>query len=101
MFKELDTVALEASVPQEAIWHIPADSLLRNEDNRGNGLLPGDVGTLVHTHAGGEAFEVEFLEQGGYTVAIATLAPSQIRLATEKDLASDRFWHRERTLASE
>ena len=59
-----------------------------------DGLRPGDVGTVVYVQGNGEAFEVEFLEPDGYTVAIATVLPSQARLATKEDLANYRFWKR-------
>ena len=93
MFKELDVVALTTHIPLEDIWDVPSYSpLLRQNGDQPSGLLPGDTGTIVYVQGGGEAFEVEFLEPSGYTVAIATVKPSQIRLATEDDLASCRFW---------
>jgi len=37
------------------------------------GLLAGDVGTIVHIHKGGVACEVEFITLTGRTVAVATV----------------------------
>ena len=54
-------------------------------------LLPGDVGTIVHIHPGGEAFVVEFLMPYGYTVAIADILATQLRAATDDDFADYRF----------
>ncbi len=92
MFKELDVVALTTQIPLDDIWDVPSYSpLLRRNGGQPSGLLPGDTGTIVYVQGGGEAFEVEFLEPGGYTVAIATVKPSQMRLATEEDSANCRF----------
>ena len=92
MFKELDVVALTSQIPLEDIWDVPDYSpLLRQNSDQPSGLLPGDTGTIVYVQGGGEAFEVEFVEPGGYTVAIATVKPSQMRLATVEDSAECRF----------
>ena len=54
------------------------------------GLVAGDVGTIVHIHPGGEAFVVEFMALDGNTVAIATVLPSQARLVTDQDITHAR-----------
>ena len=46
------------------------------------GLVAGDVGTIVHVHPRGEAFVVEFMMLDGNTAAIATVLPSQARLTS-------------------
>jgi hypothetical protein len=51
-----------------------------NRDIAASGLRAGDVGAVVHGYAGGEAFEVEFVTGSGQTLAVETLAPSDIRL---------------------
>jgi hypothetical protein len=43
------------------------------------GLVAGDVGTVVHGHQGGVAFEVEFTTVTGRTVAVTTVAAGQVR----------------------
>lgn len=43
------------------------------------GLEPGDVGVVVHVHAGGTAFVVEFMSVDGRTVGVETLRASQLR----------------------
>ena len=58
--KELDAVALTCDLP----------SL---------GLKRGDVGAVVLVHGEGEAFEVEFVDYDGQTVALVTLEHMQIR----------------------
>ena len=59
----------------------------------GEGLSPGDVGTIIDVYGEGEAFIVEFLipDAYGYPVAITTVWPEQMRLATQQDLDNDRF----------
>ena len=96
MFKELDLVTLTAPIPLERTSDIPCDSLLLKIGRKPEeGLLPGDVGTIVCVLGNDEAFYVEFLEPDGYTVAIAMVFPSQIRAATQEDLDNDRFWRKE------
>ena len=51
---ELDVMALTFDLPAE-------------------GLLRGDVGTIVLIHGHGAAFKVEFVGYDGYTVALVTL----------------------------
>ena len=50
----------------------------------------GDVGTVVHVYANGEAFEIEFLTLDGKTAAVATVTASQLRPVTERDLTHAR-----------
>ena len=45
----------------------------------------------MHVYPGGETFIVEFLEEDGYTAAIADVSASQMRPAASEDLANDRF----------
>ena len=60
MIKEHDRVVLRVPLPSER-------------------LEAGDVGTVVHIHKDGEAYEVEFLTLDGNTAAVATLEASQVR----------------------
>lgn len=87
MFKELDVIALTSPIPRDCIWDIPPGSPLVLV---GEGLRKGDIGTIVCMQGEGEAFDVEFLEPGGRTLAIATVLASQARLATKEDIASGR-----------
>lgn len=57
---EHDTVVLTRSLPE-------------------HGLTAGDVGAIVHAYPTGDAFEVEFVSGSGATVALLTLAPSDVR----------------------
>ena len=90
MFNEFEVVALTVPIPLENAGLISELSPLLE---LGEGLLPGDVGTIVDICANGEGITVEFLVPNtyGYPVALTTLGPGQIRLATEEDLAFNRF----------
>ena len=85
MFKELDVITLTSPVPRDCIWEIPPGSPLAAV---GEGLRSGDIGTIVCMQSDGETFDVEFLEPGGHTVAIATVSASQARPATKEDIAN-------------
>ena len=86
MFKELDVIALTTEVPLNHIWDVPSSSPLIEKRNPAEGLKVGDIGTIVYVQGNGEALEVEFLGPEGNTIGVATISPSQARLATEEDL---------------
>ena len=69
--KEHDCVVLTANLPKE-------------------GLLAGDVGTIVHIHNGGVAYEVEFVTLAGRTVAVATVEASDLRPVGNRDISHVR-----------
>ena len=92
MFKELDPIVLTAPIPLARTWDIPCASPLLKISKPGEGLLPGDVGTIVHVQGDGVEYEVEFLEPSGNTVAIATVLPGQMRPLVQGDMSSYRFW---------
>ena len=71
MIKEHDGVVLTSDVPEE-------------------GLLAGDVGTVVHIHRVGAAYEVEFCTLTGQTVAVATVLASQCRPVSRRDISHVR-----------
>ncbi len=59
MFKEHDVVAL-------------------TEDRAADQLHAGDVGAIVHCHAKGAAFEVEFVDERGKHKRVATIPAGQL-----------------------
>lgn len=65
--KELDAVALTCDLPK----HV---------------LKRGDVGTAVLVHPDGAAFEVEFVDYDGHTVALLTLEHNQVRALHAGDI---------------
>jgi hypothetical protein len=56
------------------------------DDLPNENLQAGDVGTVVHIHTQGEAYEVEFMALDGETIAITTLLSSQVRAVSRKDI---------------
>jgi Domain of unknown function (DUF4926) len=71
MIKEHDCVVLTQDLPEE-------------------GLQAGDVGTVVHIHANGAAYEVEFVTFTGRTVAVSTVPASQLRPVSHRDISHVR-----------
>jgi hypothetical protein len=71
MIKEHDRIVLLKNLPEQ-------------------GLQMEDVGTVVHVHRQGEAFEVEFMTLNGETVAIVTLLSSQVRPVGKRDVTHTR-----------
>ena len=69
--RELDQVVLVADVPAE-------------------GLIVGDVGTVVLIYREGQAYEVEFMTLEGKTVAVVTLEASQVRPVGQREIVHAR-----------
>ncbi len=60
------------------------------EGHENESLSPGDVGCVVHIHAGAAAYIVEFVSLEGETVALATVLPTQARAVTRSDMTHAR-----------
>lgn len=71
MIQEHDCVVLTCDIPDE-------------------GLQTGDVGTVIHSHRNGMAYEVEFITYTGRTVAVATVLSSQLRTVNRFDISHVR-----------
>jgi hypothetical protein len=69
--KEHDCVVLTKNLPEE-------------------NLEAGDVGTVVHIHKEGAAYEVEFVTLAGNTVAVATVEASDLRPVGKRDISHAR-----------
>ena len=69
--KEHDCVVLTKPLPEES-------------------LEAGDVGTVVHIHKDGAAYEVEFVTLAGRTVAVATVEASALRPVGTRDISHVR-----------
>ena len=67
MIQELDLVVLMRSIQEK-------------------GLQLGDVGTVVHCYEDGQAYEVEFMDGDGATLAVLTLGSSDIRPHIGKEI---------------
>ncbi|MGH8567956.1 MAG: DUF4926 domain-containing protein [Gammaproteobacteria bacterium] len=66
------------------------DCVILTQDVPDDGLKIGDVGTVVHIHHDGTAFEVEFVTLTGQTVAVATVLPNQLRPVGQRDISHAR-----------
>jgi len=71
MIKEHDRIVLTVSLPA-------------------NGLVAGDVGTVVHTYDDGKAYEVEFFTLDGHTADVVTVEANQIRPVTRQEMVHSR-----------
>lgn len=71
MIQEHDCIVLTADLPDES-------------------LVAGDVGTVVHIHPGGAAYEVEFATMTGKTIAVTTVLPAQLRAVNQRDVTHVR-----------
>ncbi|BFU93193.1 MAG: DUF4926 domain-containing protein [Nitrospira sp.] len=54
------------------------------------GLVEGDVGTVVHAYRDGQAYEVEFTTLEGQTAAVVTLEASQVRPVGKREITHAR-----------
>ena len=66
------------------------DCIVLTEDLPDEGLKAGDIGTVVHIHAGGAAYEIEFMTLAGETICVATLQANQVRPISRRDIAHVR-----------
>lgn len=66
------------------------DSVVLTQDLPDEELKAGDIGTVVHIHEGGSAYEVEFMTLAGETICVATLLASQVRPIARREIAHAR-----------
>jgi hypothetical protein len=71
MINELDTIVLTVDLPPYR-------------------LRTGDIGAMVLVAPDRAAFEVEFVSLSGDTIALVSLAPSQVRAVKSDEIASAR-----------
>jgi Domain of unknown function (DUF4926) len=50
------------------------------------GLEAGDVGVIVHIHAQGKAYEVEFITLDGETIGVETIEESKLRPVGRREI---------------
>jgi hypothetical protein len=55
------------------------DAAVLERDVQEQGLIRGDMGTVVFVHDAGKAYEVEFLTGAGKTIAVLTLDAGDVR----------------------
>jgi hypothetical protein len=66
------------------------DCVVLTADLPGEKLKTGDVGTVVHIHKGGVAYEVEFTTLDGHTLTVATVESNKLRPVSRRDVAHVR-----------
>ena len=66
------------------------DCVVLTADLPGENLKAGDVGTIVHIHKGGVAYEVEFFTFAGDTIAVETVDASNVRPVGKRDISHVR-----------
>jgi hypothetical protein len=66
------------------------DRVVLTTDLAGEKLAAGDVGTVVHVHRVGKAYEVEFVSLGGETIAVVTLEHVQVRPVERREITHAR-----------
>lgn len=62
------------------------DSVILLKDCPDQGLMKGDMGVVVMVHAGGKAFEVEFVTLAGDTLGVLTLSADEVRSISARDM---------------
>lgn len=60
------------------------------DDIPASGLFAGDVGAVVHVYANGSAYDVEFVDGDGSTVACVTLEAKSVRTIDRGELLHTR-----------
>ncbi len=71
MIKEHDRIVLKTAIAAE-------------------GLVAGDVGTVVHVYRDGLAYEVEFTTLNGDTAAVVTIEAAQVRPVHKREITHAR-----------
>ena len=66
------------------------DCVVLKADFPGESLEAGDVGTVIHIHKGGAAYEVEFTTLDGRTLTVATVESKNLRPVFGRDAAHVR-----------
>ena len=66
------------------------DLVVMNGDMPEARISAGDVGTVVHVYPGGHAYEVEFTNLTGDTVAVVTVENAKVRPAASSDVHHSR-----------
>jgi Domain of unknown function (DUF4926) len=61
-----------------------------NRDVPDSGLHAGDVGAVVHVYGQGTAYEVEFVDGDGTTIALMTLASNDVRPIAQGEMLHTR-----------
>jgi hypothetical protein len=66
------------------------DCVVLTADLSGEGMKAGDVGTVVHIHKDGAAYEVEFATLDGRTLTVTTVEAKKLRPVSRRDVSHVR-----------
>jgi hypothetical protein len=66
------------------------ERVVLNVDVPGESLKAGDVGTVVHIYADGNAYELEFVSLGGKTLAVVTVDAALVRPVNPREITHAR-----------
>jgi len=66
------------------------DRVVLMSDRLDQGLLSGDIGTVVHVYQGGQTYEVEFVALDGETAGIVTVESGDVRPVGRHEIAHVR-----------
>ena len=66
------------------------DRVVLVTDASSEGLVAGDVGTVVHIYRDGQAYEVEFTTLEGKTAAVITVEAAQVRPVGRREITHAR-----------
>ena len=66
------------------------DCVVLLQDIQAAGLTAGDVGTVVHVHASGTGYEIEFMTLTGDTIAVASVTAESVRPVASRDIVHVR-----------
>jgi len=66
------------------------DRVVLMSDRLNQGLLAGDIGTIVHVYRGGQTYEVEFVALDGETAGIVTVVANEVRPVGRHEIAHVR-----------
>ena len=62
------------------------DSVILVKDYPDQGLVKGDMGSVVMVHGNGKAFEVEFVTLAGDTLGVLTLTADEVQAISARDM---------------
>ena len=68
------------------------DQVVLTVDMPSHRLRAGDVGTIVHVHRGGDAYEVELAALDGETLAVVTVSEAELRAVREREIVHARAY---------
>ncbi len=66
--------------------NVELDTVVLTRDLPGYGSVAGDAGAIVHRHAEGNAYKIEFVAASGKSITVATLTSPDVRPRREQEI---------------